>query len=91
MQAFNRETQAGLDRITRSDLPEMEKLIQSFDWVTRRIIELAQREVELARAMSDEELAVKQSIKMNTLKLARGVFQDCYIRASGSRTRLWED
>ena len=91
MREYNRETQAGLDRIAGSDLSEMEKLIQTYDWVTRRIIELAQREIELARAMSDEELAVKQSIKMNTLKLARGVFQDCYLRASGSRTRLWED
>ncbi len=91
MKEFNRETQARLDQITRSDLTEMEKLVQTFDWVTRRIIEYGQREIELARAMNDEDEAVKQSIKLNTVKLARGVFQDCYLRASGSRTRLWED
>jgi hypothetical protein len=90
METFNRETLARLDQITASDATEMEKLIQSFDWITRRIVEIAEHEIELARAMGDGPEVIKQSIKMNTVKLVRGVFQDSYLRATGSRVRLWE-
>ncbi len=91
MQTFNKETQMELSKIADMDLPEMEKLIRLFDWTTRRIVEYAQQEIELARAMHDEEQIVKQKIKMATVKLVRGVFQDSYLRASGKRTRLWEE
>jgi len=91
MQTFNKETQMELSKIADMDLPEMEKLIRLFDWTTRRIVEYAQQEIELARAMHDEEQIVKQKIKMAAVKLVRGVFQDSYLRASGKRTRLWEE
>ena len=75
--------------IIASDLAEIEKLAQTFDWVTGRIIEHAREEIELARAMQDQETVIKEQIKMSTLKHAREVFEFCYIRATGRRP--WDE
>ena len=90
MENFNKKSREEMERILTSDLPEMEKFIQAYDWNTRRIIELAQYEIDLAKAMQDHETAVKHQVKMETLKLARDIFQNCYLQVSGKRTRLWE-
>ncbi len=90
MQAFNKETTAELERIATADLPELDRLVQAYDWLTSRIIALAEGEIELARAMQDGETMVKQQVKKETLRLARDVFQTCYLRVTGARTRLWE-
>ncbi|MBN1878207.1 MAG: hypothetical protein JXA33_28570 [Anaerolineae bacterium] len=91
MEAFNKKTLETLRQIMSTELPEMEKLVQGFDWVTTRVIESTQNEIDLARAMHDSETAVKQQIKMETLKSARNIFENCYIQATGSRTKLWKE
>ncbi|MBN1249995.1 MAG: hypothetical protein JXC32_20190 [Anaerolineae bacterium] len=90
MQAFNRTTQDELQRILDSDQDDMQRFVAAFDWLTRRIIEVAENEIELARAMRDQETVVKQQIKLQTLRTARDVFQTCYLRVTGARNRLWE-
>jgi hypothetical protein len=90
MQTFNRRTEDELERILSSDRDEMQKLTAAFDWLTRRIIEVAENEIELARAMHDDDAVVKQQIKLQTLRLARDVFQTCYLRVTGTRKQLWE-
>jgi hypothetical protein len=66
------------NKIKRSDLSEANKLAQAFGWVTSRVIEHAQHEIELAKAMSDQETQIKTQIKMSVMKHARDIFQDCY-------------
>jgi len=90
MENFNRETMAGFDRILASDEPEMTKLAQTFEWSTRRMIQVAQNEIDLSRALQDRSAVVKHQIKANTLRLVREMFQDCYLRVTGERRRLWE-
>ena len=90
MDEFNRRTMEGLDRILASDETELAKLVQTFDWTTRRMLEVAQGEIELARAVHDREALTKHQIKTSTLRLARDVFQGSYLRVTGERTRLWE-
>ncbi|MCJ7739369.1 MAG: hypothetical protein MUQ10_18995 [Anaerolineae bacterium] len=90
MDEFNRKTMEELDRILASDETELAKLVQTFDWTTRRMIAAAQGEIELAQAMHDREALIKHQIKTSTLRLARDVFQNCYLRVTGKRTRLWE-
>jgi hypothetical protein len=78
-----------LDKIFRSNLTEIEKLAQAFDWVTGRHIEHGEHEIELLRAMQDQDMLVKEQIKLSTIKYTRSVFQDCYRRATGRRA--WDE
>jgi hypothetical protein len=64
-----------------SDLPEMEKLKQSFHWLTSRIIQQSENEMELLRALSDQESLVKEQIKVSTIKYTQGIFEQCYRRS----------
>lgn len=76
-------------QIIATDLPEIDKLAQAFKLVTDRVVEHAQHEIELARAMKDQEMVVKQQIKMETLKHARSILQDCYMLVT--RRRAWDE
>jgi hypothetical protein len=78
-----------MQEIKHSNLSEAEKLAAAFDHTTKRIIEHAQYEIELARAKHDREAVIKQQIKMETLKHARGIFQDCFQWVLGRRA--WDE
>jgi predicted transcriptional regulator len=78
-----------INEIRASDLPEVEKLAQAFGWITRRYVEHAQQEVELARAMADGESLVKEQIKLEMMKHVRSIFQDCYRLVTGRRA--WDE
>lgn len=90
MQMFNRETNLETDRIVAEDIPDMEKFIKLFDWVTTRFGIIAEQEIDLARALGDKDAVVKHQIKLSTMKLCREMFEDCYLRATGLRTPLWK-
>jgi hypothetical protein len=78
-----------MDEIKRSDLSEAEKIAQAFGYITSTIIEHTHHEIELARAMQDQEKVVKQQIKLETLKHARGILQTCYQLMIGKDA--WEE
>jgi hypothetical protein len=78
-----------LDRIFKSDRAEIEKLAQAFEWITGQHIQHGELELELLRAMRDEETLVKEQIKLSTIKYLRGVFNDCFQRATGRRA--WDE
>lgn len=67
-----------IQEIAERDLPDIEKLAQAFNLLTRRYVEHAQNEIELHRAMGDEESMIKERIKSGVMESARGIFQDCY-------------
>jgi hypothetical protein len=83
------QTHQELEAIFSSDQPDMEKLRQGFDLITRSIIDHTQNEVDLARAMQDAEGVVKLQIKMSTIEHARSVFDQCYMRIT--KRRAWHD
>jgi len=78
-----------LDRIAASDLPEMDRLAQAFRWVTDRILEQEEREVELLRAMGDREALTKEQIKLGMMRHAQEIFQQCFRRIAGRKA--WDD
>ncbi len=78
-----------MQKIRDSDASDVDKVAQAFDHITCSIIEHAQHEIELARAMFDEDTVVKQQVKMETMKGARGIFQDCYRLTLGRRA--WDE
>ncbi len=78
-----------LDEIFNSDQAEIEKLAQALEWITGQHIEHGELEIELFRAMQDKQALVKEQIKLSTIKYMRGVFNECYQRATGRRA--WDE
>jgi hypothetical protein len=78
-----------MDEIVASALPDVEKLKQGFGLVTEQIIDYAQHEIELARALHDDEGRVKTQVKMSTMKWAREIFDTWYTRITGRRA--WDE
>ena len=75
--------------IFNSDLSDTDKLARSFDHITGMQITHSEGEIELLKAMGDQERLVKEQIKMETLRHTRSVFQDCFWRATGRKA--WDD
>jgi hypothetical protein len=71
-----------LEQIYASDLPELEKLKQGFQWLTNLIIQQGENEIELLKALHDHEALVKEQIKVSTLKHAQVIFNECYRRST---------
>jgi hypothetical protein len=74
-----------VNAIVGSDLPDIDKLKKGFGLVTERIIDQAEKEIELARAMHDREERIKLQIKMSTMNAAREVFDMWYTWITGRR------
>jgi hypothetical protein len=84
-----REWASLADEIRSSRLSEAQKLARAFDWVTGRVIAHAEGEVETARALRDDEAAVRQQVKMETIRHARAIFGECYLLATGKKA--WDE
>jgi hypothetical protein len=78
-----------MKEIRASDLAEAEKVARAFDLVTSQIVENGQREIELARAMKDQDSVVKEQIKLSMMCHARGVFRECFKRMTGKEA--WDE
>jgi hypothetical protein len=85
MQELDTSCASEVERILASDQPDLEKVAQAFDCITRFVVEHALAEIELARALQDREQLVKIQIKKDTMAHARSVFQTCYRRVTGRR------
>ena len=69
--------------IFESDLTEIEKVARAFDMVTGQVLDHAQKDLEVYKAMGDKESLVKEQIKMETIAYARGVFNQAFTRVMG--------
>jgi hypothetical protein len=72
-----------INAIVGSDLPDIEKLKRCFGLVTGRIVDQADRDIELARATHDREERVKLQIKRSSIKTAREILSTWYTRITG--------
>ena len=73
------------------DRNEIEKLAAAFGAATEMFITNSENELALARALGDEETAVKEQIKANVMRAAREIFADCYTVVSGDRGEVWDE
>jgi hypothetical protein len=78
-----------IDSLKVSDLPDLDKVAAAFDFVINEHVEHSQRDIELARAMKDQEAVIREQIKQETIKYARKVFSDCYTIFVGRRA--WDE
>jgi hypothetical protein len=84
------EYNAALDHIVADpSLTELQKLTRAFDVMTGHFINHYQRDGEVARALGDKDTAVREQIKAGVLNSARGMFQTCYHRVTGTREDIW--
>ena len=79
----DRDYKARFDQTIASDLPDMEKLAKAFRGLTGFVIDSAERQIQLAMAMHDQQQVVKQQVKMETMKHARKLFQTCHWHVTG--------
>ncbi len=63
---------------TESDLTDAAKIAAHFDKLTRHVANSFKRQLEVARAAGDQDEIIKQQIKLEVLKAARGMFAGSY-------------
>ena len=81
----NKDIIPQLEEIYASAQPDIEKLTQAFDLITKTILNHSEMEIELLRAMNDKENLVKEQIKNGMIKHIRGIYHHCYRRVIGKR------
>jgi hypothetical protein len=74
-----------VNEIVRSKRPDVVRLVLSFDEITSQIITQSESEIEVLRALHDQDGVVKEQIKMETLKHARAILQHCFQLVTGRR------
>ncbi len=87
-----REMAIAIQRIVDDpDKGDLEKMAAAFGEATNLFIANSEHEMALARAMGDEETAVKERIKGNVMQAARDIFAECYRLVSGERSEVWDE
>jgi hypothetical protein len=77
--------QPEFEQILASDLPEIEKLSRAFLCILRQQEAFSLYEIELQKALGDEQAVLKEQIKAGVLKYSGEIFAFCYYRVTGKR------
>ena len=68
------------------------RVAEQFDQLTRRVASSFKRQLEIARASQDHDGIIREQIKLEVLKAARGMFAGSYRVALGSKPKGdWND
>jgi hypothetical protein len=65
---------------TESDT-SAERVAAQFDQLTRHVAQGFKRQLEIARATGDKDGVIREQIKLEVLKAARGMFSGSYLMA----------
>jgi hypothetical protein len=74
-----------IEAIMTADSPEIEKLSKAYVFILSQHIEIAEREIELLKALGDQEGIIKEQIKANTIAYTLDMFRQLHIRATGRK------
>ena len=78
------------EQIRQSDAPHVQKVAQLFELRARFLLERKwQREVELAKAMHDDDSLLKGRIKLGVLRSIISMYRASYEGVTGRRD--WDD
>lgn len=75
--------QPEFEAILASDLPDIEKLTQAYRFIIKEQIAIARREIELQKAIGDQEKMIKEKIKMGAIEYSASIFAFCYLKVTG--------
>ena len=87
-----REMALAMQRI--ADQPggsDMQKMAAAFGEASALFVTESEQAAVLARALGDEETAVKEQIKANVMRSAREIFSESYRIISGERGEVWHE
>lgn len=73
------------EQILSSKLPEAEKLARAFLSILNQSYVYAEHEIELRKALGDEQGMIKEQIKRDTLKYSEDILAFCYFRTTGRK------
>jgi len=73
------------DAILASDLPELEKLARAYQFILQEQITHARGEIELQKAIGDEQALVKEQIKIGVMEYSKNTFAYCYLLVTGRK------
>ncbi len=74
-----------IEAIMSADLPEIERLSKAYVFILSQHIEIAKREVELLKAVGDQEGIIKEQIKASTMAYTLDMFRQLHLRATGRK------
>jgi hypothetical protein len=78
-----------IDDILASDLSDLEKLAKVFRWITDFYIRNAEMEIELQKALGDQDALVKEQIKQSVFQHAQSIFQQSHLLVT--KRKAWDD
>ena len=67
-----------IEDILVSDLTQVDKLRAAFSRITDQMVEHSIRDIEIKRALGDQEAVIREQIKMESLKYAQNLLAECY-------------
>jgi hypothetical protein len=73
------------EQILGSKLPDVEKLARAFLSILNQSIVYAEHEIELRKALNDEQGLIKEQIKRDTLKYSEDILAFCFYRTTGRK------
>ena len=77
------------DHILHSKDPEVDKLAQIFDAITRQYVTDSEHQLEVLQAMGDDENRLKELIKLGMMRNAREIFAFSYRQVTGRKA--WDE
>jgi hypothetical protein len=77
--------QPEFEAILASDLPDVEKLSRAYQFILDDQMAYGRREIELQKALGDEEALIKEKIKLGVMEYTHGIFAYCYLRVTGKK------
>jgi hypothetical protein len=87
-----REMALAMQRIADDPgMDNLQKVTAAFGEATAIFIAASEQEMALARALGDEETAVKEQIKGNVMRLAREILADSYRLVTGERSEVYDE
>jgi len=74
-----------VESLKKSDLGELDQVAIAYKWILDKHIEQGKNQIELARAMKDQETVIREQIKMETIKYTVKSFDDCVVMLLGRK------
>ncbi|RPI86999.1 MAG: hypothetical protein EHM41_06535 [Chloroflexi bacterium] len=75
------------EQILSSSLPDTEKLARAFLSILHQRHTQSQNEIELQKALGDDQALLKEQIKSETLKYSGEILAFCYYRVTGRKMK----
>jgi len=67
-----------IEDILYADPPQVDKLRQAFERITSQIVEQSMHDIEVKRALGDRDAVIREQIKMESIKFAQNLLEECY-------------